>query len=134
MNYLYGDSSPSKLTSNVLEFLRDAIDFSVFAVQADERIKQGKAKGREANDEADAELGRLERFIAVVARSITEAEKGRPDSPTAQCGARLGELVAGAERSAADGIRKTLADQIAALDATEAAVRASVLAALGKLL
>ena len=29
MNYLYGDSSPSQLTSNFLEFLRDAIDFSV---------------------------------------------------------------------------------------------------------
>lgn len=134
MNYLYGDSSPSKLTSNVLEFLRDALDFSVFAVQADDRVKQGKAKAREANDEAEAELGRLERFIAVVARSITEAEKGSPDSPTAQCGTRLVELVDGAERSAADGIRKALADQIAALDATEAAVRASVLAALGKLL
>lgn len=134
MNYLYGDSTPSKLTSNVLEFLRDAIDFSVFAVQADERIKEGKARAREAEEEAQAELRRLEGFIAVVQRSIAEANKGRADSPTAHCGTRLVELVAGAERSAADGIRKALADRIATLDAQEAAVRASVLSALGRLL
>jgi hypothetical protein len=46
VNYLYGDSTPSPLTSNVLEFLKDALDFSVFVLKADDRIKHGKEQVR----------------------------------------------------------------------------------------
>ena len=42
MYYLFGDSTTAPFTSNVLEFLRDAIDFSVYVLEADQRIRAGK--------------------------------------------------------------------------------------------
>ena len=44
MHYLFGDSTPSRLTTNFLEFLKSAIDFCVTALHTDERIRQGQAK------------------------------------------------------------------------------------------
>ena len=44
MTYLYGDSTPSTLRRNFLEFLRDALDFCVYVLQADARIQLGRAR------------------------------------------------------------------------------------------
>jgi hypothetical protein len=42
MSYLYGDSTDSPFTSNVLELVRDAIDLSVYLLDADGRIRAGR--------------------------------------------------------------------------------------------
>src|SRR5262245_25060889 len=65
MNFLYGDSSTSRLTSNFLEFLRDAIDFAVFVLESDERIAQGKKAVQALMKETEAEMDRLEAFIRI---------------------------------------------------------------------
>ncbi len=134
MSFLYGDSTPSTLRSNFLEFLRDAIDFAVFVLDADERIKRGHAKARALREESDEELRRLDGFIDTVARSIQGAEKGKPESPTAHCATRLMGLVGDAHRSATTGIKQSLADEIARIDADEAAAREGCLQALATLL
>ena len=41
MSYLYGDSTPSTLQINFIEFLRDALEFSVQVLTADARIREG---------------------------------------------------------------------------------------------
>jgi hypothetical protein len=46
MEFLYGDSTPSPLASNFLEFLRDAIDFGVFALHIDDEIATIGERGR----------------------------------------------------------------------------------------
>lgn len=124
MKYLYGDSTESELESNFLELLRDAIDFAVFILQADESIKAGKAKIAELSEEATAELTRLEAFTAGVARAIEAGEKGADGSPTATCAARVGEQLAGTKNATADAVRAKLAGDIAAIEAEEAASRA----------
>jgi hypothetical protein len=134
MNYLYGDSTTSTLKSNFLEFLRDAIDFSVFVLQADARMKQGRVQIRVLGEESDAESGRLERFIASVSRAVHTGEKGADDSPTAHCASRLASLIIDAHRSSLDGIRQTLSDAIARIEAEEAASRVACVDALGNLL
>src|SRR5207248_2719364 len=53
MNYLYGDSTPSPLKSNFLEFLRDDIDFGVFALLADDRIRLGREQVESLRQKAD---------------------------------------------------------------------------------
>jgi hypothetical protein len=134
MNYLYGDSTTSTLKSNFLEFLRDALDFSVFALQADAKMKQGWAKIRVLSDESDAETVRLERFITSVTHTVQTGEKGATDSPTAQCADRLSSLIANAHQASIDGIRQSLSDAVARIEADEAATRESCLKALGDLL
>ncbi len=125
MNYLFGDSTPSALRTNFLELLRDALDFAVFVLQADESIKTGTTTSEALTEEATEELARLDAFAAVVQQSIAGAEKGDLGSPTATCAVRIAELVSGTQRSTADAVRGKLAADIAAIDADEASTRAA---------
>jgi len=134
MHYLYGDSAPSQLTSNFLEFLRDAIDFAVFVLQADERIEAGKVKGAALRAVAEEELAALDRFASAMSTAIDGAEKGPAGSPAAQCAARLAHLLGTTRGAIADAVRNKLAADIAAIDADEAAARAACVDALGVLL
>ncbi len=134
MNYLYGDSTASTLKENFLEFLRDTIDFCVFVLQADARIKQGRAQIRVLGDQADAESDRLDRFVMSVSRAVQSGDKGEAESPTAQCATRLGSMIVDAHRTTLDGIRQTLADAITRIEAEEAAGRDGCVKALGALL
>jgi hypothetical protein len=134
MNYLYGDSTPSQLTSNFLEFLRDAIDFAVAALQADDRIRDGRERAIELKAAAEAETQRLSSFIQVVSSSIEDAEKGSSESPTARASDRLFELVMDTHSGTLKSIRQQLASDLAEIDAEEAAARESCVKALETLL
>ena len=65
MSYLYGDSTPSTLEVNYIEFLRDAVDCCVQVLLADQRIAEGKARTRALEQATAAEIGQA-------------AEGGRP--------------------------------------------------------
>jgi len=125
VRYLYGDSTESQLESNFLELLRDAIDFAVFVLQADEKIKAGKAEIARLSEEASAELARLDAFAEGVAGAIASGEKGAEGSPTATCAMRVSELLAGAQSATASAVRAKLASDIAAIEAEEASARAA---------
>jgi hypothetical protein len=134
MHYLYGDSTPSQLTSNFLEFLRDSIDFAVFVLQADERIKAGKARGAELRAGAEEDLAGLDRFASAMSSAIEGADTGHEGSAAAQCATRLTHLLANTHGAMADAVQNKLAADLAALDAEEAATRAACVDALGALL
>lgn len=134
MNYLYGDSTPSSLKSNFLEFLRDAIDFCVFALLADDRIRRGREDVEALRREADAETERLRAFVATVMQSIERAPKGRPDAPTAQCAAHLTTQCEESLAAFTEAVRKQLAANVAEAEAKESAERAACGKALETLL
>jgi hypothetical protein len=134
VKYLYGDSTESELESNFLELLRDAIDFAVFVLQADESIKAGKAQIAKLSEEATAELGRLEAFTAGVSRAIEAGEKGEDGSPTALCASNVADLLTRSKNATADAVRSKLAADIAAIEAEEAASRTACHEALQTLL
>src|SRR5215472_9403985 len=124
MNYLFGDSTPSELTSNFLEFFRDALDFSVHALQADERILEGKKRAQELHEDADVEIERLARFITLSLEGVDAAEKeagGPNDSPTAVCSKQIRESIGRRQEATLTAIREKLASDIAQLEADEAA-------------
>ena len=137
MNYLFGDSTPSELTSNFLEFFRDALDFSVHALQADERIRGGERRSQTLRDEADVEIERLTKFISLALEGVDTAEKaagGDLSSPTAACAPKVRDSIEHAQRSSLNAIREQLAAEIARVEADEAATRNACLAALVTLL
>ena len=134
MTYLYGDSTESGLTSNFLEHLRDALDFAVLVLQADEKIKAGRTKSSAASEASAAEIGRIERFAGVVAAAIEAADKGPDGSPAATCAARVSELLTGASRQTADAVRAKLAADMGAIDSEDAATREACHAALASFL
>src|SRR4030095_228652 len=77
--YLFGDSSTSPFPSNVLEFLRDAIDFSVYVLEADQRIRAGKERLDALRLRSDAELHEVEALRSATVATIESTPKGRSD-------------------------------------------------------
>ena len=137
MNYLFGDSTPSELTSNFLEFFRDALDFSVYALQSDERILEGRKRAQELHEKADVEIERLSGFITLSLQGVDAAEKeagGPHDSPTSACAKQIRESIGRRQEATLGAIREKLASDIAQIEADEAATRASCRDALATLL
>jgi hypothetical protein len=134
MAFLYGDSTPSPLESNFLEFLRDSLDFSVVVLQADanvERIRERKVASARA---ADEEIERLQAFGRVVVDAIRDAPKGEEDSETSRCGAHLTVTAQEAVSASTDAVHRTLAAEVAQADADESAQREASFKALETLL
>jgi hypothetical protein len=134
MEFLYGDSTPSPLTSNFLEFLRDALDFAVFVLHVDDEIASIQERGRKTSRAADEEIQRLETLGRVVGGAIDGADKGDAESETSRCAAQLTTMSFEAVAAAATAVREKLQGRRASLAAEEAAQRDSCFKALETLL
>jgi hypothetical protein len=132
-NYLYGDSTESTLKTNFLEFLRDAIDFSVAALKSDQRIDKARARIEALKVEAARHTADLEAFVTVVTSSIESAPK-EADSPTMQCATHLESLSRDALTTFKNVIAGKLQADIAQAESEERAARQASLIALGALL
>jgi hypothetical protein len=110
MSYLYGDSTPSKLEVNYIEFLRDAVGCCVQVLLADQRIAEGAARTRALDAATAAEIARLQKVGALVPKALEGTLVGDPASATARC-------VAAIVRSAADIVRAAAAQESGNLQA-----------------
>jgi hypothetical protein len=110
MSYLYGDSTPSKLEVNFIEFLRDAVDCCVQVLLADQRIAEGAARTRALESSTTAEIARLQKVGALVPKAFEGTPVGEPASATARCVAEIA-------RSAADIVRAATAAEAATAEA-----------------
>ncbi|HEY2746262.1 MAG TPA: hypothetical protein VGL86_16620, partial [Polyangia bacterium] len=89
MTYLFGDSSPSNLDIDYIEFMREALDFSVQVLAAHERMVAGAARAVELKLQGDAEVQRIEGLGATLARAVEAFDIGAAESPTALCAGAL---------------------------------------------
>ncbi len=133
MEFLYGDSTPSPLTSNFLEFLRDAIDFGVFALHVDDEIATIRERGRVTSQEADEEIARLDALGGAVAAAIGAALPPA-ESETARCATQLSAMSAEKVALAVAAVREKLDGQRVTLAVEEATQRDACFKALESLL
>jgi hypothetical protein len=119
MSYLYGDSTPSTLKSNFIQFLGEAIDFSVQVLQAAAQLEQLRKRILATKENADAETTRLEAIRVSVSAAIERTPKGAPESPTATCAKAVLASVAELVEKSALVTAATLAADVAALQAQE---------------
>jgi hypothetical protein len=110
MSYLYGDSTPSELQVNFIEFLRDAVDCCVQVLLADQRIAEGAVRTRALEASTTAEIARLQKVGALVPKAFEGTPVGEAASPTARC---VAEIV----RSAAEIVSASSSSAAAALEA-----------------
>lgn len=134
MEFLYGDSTPSPLTSNFLEFLRDALDFGVFALHVDDEIAAIHERSRAASRAADEEIQRLETLGRVVTGAVEGVDKGDPESETSRCSTQIATMSAEAVAAAVAAVREKLEARRAELASEEAAQRDACFKALERLL
>ena len=132
--YLYGDSSTSPFTSNLLEFLRDAIDFSVYVLEADQRIRAGKERMDAMRLRTDAELKEVEALRSAALATIESTPKGADDSPASECALRMRTACNAAAQLVVESVQKRLADDIERAQAAEDVEREGCLNALAALL
>jgi hypothetical protein len=134
MEFLYGDSTPSPLKSNFLEFLRDAIDFGVYALHVDDELGVIEDRSRAAAKAAEDEIERLEFLGAAVASAIDQSPKGAGDSETARCGTQLAASAVEMTEASIAAVREKLEVRRAEITAEEGAQRGACLGALAGLL
>jgi hypothetical protein len=134
MAYLYGDSTESPFTSNVLELLRDAIDLSVYLLEADGRIRAGKDRMEGLQEQAQADLIDVDGLSRAVAETIEATSKRASESPVARCAAQMQAMCDEAAQAIGKSVRAQLAVDMERAEGEEAAERAGCTAALMKLL
>lgn len=134
MSYLYGDSTPSPLESNYIDFLRGVLDFSVRALQLTDRLRVHHAQAEKLRQAAAAECERLERLAALVTQAIDRRPADDPDSPTAICAKSIATTATEKVRTQTEQVRSTLAAELARLDAACAEERQGGVRALESLL
>jgi hypothetical protein len=130
MSYLYGDSTPSDLEGNYIEFLRDAVEFCVQVLLSDQRIVQAKAQTRSLEHATVAEVERLQKLGPLVMKAFEGTSLGAPESPTARCAAAITSSASDLVRSEAIRMRDALDAEIAKREAAAAQERESCVKAL----
>jgi hypothetical protein len=134
MSYLYGDSTPSTLKINFIDFVRDAIECAVQVLVADRHVREGGATGSEMKKASEAEIVRLEALGALVSKAIDGATLGEAASATARCAEALVRSSADLVHVEIERVRAHLRTEIGQLDAQAARERAQCVQALGALL
>ncbi|HEY8922986.1 MAG TPA: hypothetical protein VIU64_01325, partial [Polyangia bacterium] len=89
MTYLFGDSTPSTLEIDYIQFLRDAFDCCIDVLRADERIAEGKVQLESLEKAAAADLEQVQKVAALVPRAFNGAPLGALESPAARCAAAI---------------------------------------------
>ena len=130
MSYLYGDSTPSDLEGNYIEFLRDAVEFCVQVLLSDQRMVQAKAQTRSLEHATVAEVERLQKLGPLVMKAFEGTSLGAPESPTARCAAAITNSASELVRSEAIRMRDALDAEIAKREAAAAQERESCVKAL----
>jgi len=134
MSYLYGDSTHSKLEVNYIEFLRDAVEFCVQVLLADQRITQGRTHIRALEHAAVAEAERLQKLQPLVAKAFEGTPLGALDSASARCAAAILRSSSELVRAEVVAMRNALDTEIAMHDAQASQERDGSVKALETLL
>jgi hypothetical protein len=134
MTFLYGDSSPSVLQVNFIEFLRDALDCSVQLLLADGRMTEGRGAGRAREAEADKSIDSVQQLAAAVAVTFKTLASASPDSPRGRCMAAILDSVDSLVKAEVANVRTGLAGAISQLEAQAARERQACTEALQTLL
>jgi len=136
MPYLYGDSTPSTLEINYIDFLRDALDFVSHVLLADERQRVGSARADELRRGAEIQVARLESFGDAVSRAVVAAmsTSGASDPAVTLCGQSVMRSSADVTAAAIDRVRAEAEAEITRLTAQTERDRGGAVQALGTLL
>ena len=133
MAYLYGDSTESPLETNYLEFLRDALDFSVEILIADYRVQALQETVDEHKRAAEGELQHL-RALSERVNQVMSEPFGSPQSPAQRCAAQIRQGAEDAIMRMAGQIKQALSDQLAQVSNQVQRERTSPLRAIEMLL
>jgi hypothetical protein len=134
MKYLYGDSTPSPLEFNFIQCLRDAVDFAVQALQAEQQMQAETARVADRRRAADGELAKVDGLAALVQRVLDDTARTTPESPSSRCAAAIIKSAADLSRTESDRAKAAFNEVLGRLEGQVAKHRETCVKALEKLL
>ena len=114
--YLYGDSTPSTLTTNYIALIRELFDFSVEVLVHEHRRGTAAQEVENLSRATDAEIGKAEALLAQVGVALDQTCAGPSESIAARCAARIRKGVEDLVHSESAAARA-----VVAMEATRAA-------------
>jgi len=134
MSYLYGDSTPSQLEVNFVDFLRDCLDFGVAVALSTDGLRRQTQRGDVLRREARSDVDRLEKLGMGVELAVKSLSIDEGDTPTARCALTIIRSTNDLVRSEIQAVNSTLETEEARLEVARAGERASCVKALEALL
>jgi len=122
------------LQINFIDFLRDALEFGVQVLLADQRIRETRAEALALQKKADQEAERLEKLGGVLTMAIEGAPAGDADSHTARCAQAIVKSAGDLVRAEVEKVRSALTSELSKVDGKMATERAACARALETLL
>jgi hypothetical protein len=134
MSFLFGDSTPSPLETNFIQYLRDLAEAGAQLLLAEQQLQAESGRTADRRRAADAELAKIDGLAGLVQRALEEAAKPGADSPSGRCAAAIVRSSADLVRAEADRSRAAFSDALSKMDAQVAKEREACVRALEKLL
>jgi hypothetical protein len=134
MRYLFGDSTPSTLEIDYIEFLRDAVDCCVQVLLADQRIANGKTRLETLERSTAVELEQVQKMASLVPRAFEGASLGEPEAPAARCAAAIMRSAAALAAATVSDVKGTFDAAVSDAASEAAQQRQACAEAFGRLL
>jgi hypothetical protein len=134
MSYLYGDSTPSSLEVNFVDFLGDCLDFCAQLLASTESMRHESENGEALRRAAHSDTQRLERLAMVVSGAVKDVSSGQGDDHAARCAVAIVRSASDLVRTEVEQVNSTLQAELAKLDALAMSERQSCVKALETLL
>lgn len=134
MKYLYGDSTPSPLEYNFIQCLRETVDFGLQVLQAEQRMLAEGVRAVDRRRTADAELAKVDGLASLVQRTLEEAARTSPESPSGRCATAIMKAAADLSRGEAERARAAFTEVLGKIEGQAAKEREACAKALEKLL
>ncbi len=131
MSYLYGDASPSPLTSDFIELLRRSFDLGAELLRAEARLCDGRARRAEGEAALSATLERLAALEHAVAQAAVADES---DAAGSRAASAIRAAALGIVRDTAAAETAGLAAEVARLESDAQAARQSCARSLEEVL
>jgi hypothetical protein len=121
VEFLYGDSTTSPLTTDFVDFLRRGFDCFVAVLQAEQRMVRGAIRRRELELHADQNIARLRELEVTVSRALaTLVGKASPDAPVTRCSEVVSQGASTAVGAAEAEVKRDLASEVQRIEETAA--------------
>jgi hypothetical protein len=134
MSYLFGDSTPSPLEINYIDFLRDSLDFCVQLALSTDALQRQTERGDLLHQAARADIERLETLGSTVTSTVKSFSTGEGDSPLARCALAVIRSTSDLVRNEVQGVNAALEIEEAKVDVARAGEREKCVKALEALL
>jgi hypothetical protein len=134
MSYLFGDSTPSPLDINFIDFLRDGLEFCVEVAASTDELQRETERGEGLRQAARSEIDRLEKLGLGVELAVQSFSPLDGDGPLVRCAVAVIQSTNDLVKNEMRAVNAALQSEEAKVEAARASKRDKCLKALEKLL